>query len=285
MLMQINNREGIMLRTVLFIILLWTSASALPQQALVPGGIAVVEIDGYKPGTKVEFNGRKTTLFKADDNIYALAGLSLNTKPGSYNFKVTDPFGKKMTSSVTVSEKKYDEQHLTIKNKRKVNPNKEDMERINKERIRKQKAKDHWSDVMPDITFIWPTEGRISSIFGLRRFFNEQERRPHSGLDIAAPEGSPILAVANGTVVETGDFFFSGNMIYIDHGQGVITLYAHLSQINVKAGRKVTKGELIGEVGQTGRVTGPHLHFAVLLNGILVDPVYLLPEKIADTIH
>ncbi|MEA3372304.1 MAG: peptidoglycan DD-metalloendopeptidase family protein [Campylobacterota bacterium] len=251
---------------------------ALPQQALVPGGVAVIEIDDYKPGTKISFNGKKTTLFEEDGKFYALAGISLGSKPGSYKISIADPSGKKASSSVNVIEKKYEEQHLTIKNKRKVNPNSDDMERIGREGVIKKKAKNHWSDMLPDVSFVWPTEGRISSVFGLRRFFNEQERRPHSGLDIAAPEGTPIIASADGTVLETGDFFFSGNMIFIDHGHGLVTLYAHLSRIDVKAGQKVKKGELIGAVGETGRVTGPHLHFSVLINSVSVEPTCFLPE-------
>ena len=176
-----------------------------------------------------------------------------------------------------VEYKKYDEQHLTIKNKRKVNPNKQDTERIVAESKRKKKAKQQYTNTEPKVDFIWPVTGRISSIFGLRRFFNEQERRPHSGLDIAADEGTPIKAVADGTVIDAGDFFFSGNMIYLDHGQGVISLYAHMSKIDVKPGDVVKQGDIIGNVGQTGRVTGPHLHFAVIANRTLIDPIYMLP--------
>ena len=132
---------------------------------------------------------------------------------------------------------------------------------------------------MPRPEFIWPADGEISSIFGLRRFFNEQERSPHNGLDIAAAEGTPVRAVADGKVIDSGDFFFSGNMIYVDHGQGIITLYAHLSRLDVKPGDSVKQGDVIGAVGQTGRVTGPHLHFAVYANQNLVDPMFLLPAK------
>ena len=252
---------------------------ALPQQALVPGGIAILGVSDYSPETEITFDGRKTTIFKNGNDWYALAGIPLRTKPGKYEFKIKKKDGLTLQTSVNVVAKKYKEQHLTIKNKRKVNPNKQDMERINKERDRKRAAKMHWSSTYPDIDFIWPVTGEISSIFGLRRFFNEQERNPHNGLDIAAPEGTDIKVTADGTVIETGDFFFSGNMVYVDHGQGLISLYAHLSRIDVKPGDLLRSGDVLGAVGQTGRVTGAHLHFAVIANGVLVDPVYLLPEN------
>ena len=256
-----------------------TVSIAVPEQALVPGGIAVIGLDGDSAGATITFDGRKTTKFWHGQSWYALAGIPLKTEPGEYQFKIQQQDGSMSVSRVDVKRKKYQEQHLTIKNKRKVNPNKQDMERISKERVRKRNAKNHWSETYPDVDFIWPVTGEISSIFGLRRFFNEQERNPHSGLDIAAPEGTDISVTADGTVIETGDFFFSGNMVYVDHGQGLISLYAHLSRIDVKPGDTVRRGDIIGAVGQTGRVTGAHLHFAVMTNGILVDPLYFLPER------
>jgi len=251
---------------------------ALPQQALVPGGIAVLEIEDYAPGTRITFDKRKVTVFKQDDNYYALAGIPLSAKPGEYVFATKSGNGTIRDTRVQVTAKKYREQRLTIKNKRKVNPNPEDNQRIARERPLKLAAKTHWSDVYPDVDFIWPVTGEISSIFGLRRFFNDQERSPHNGLDIAAAEGTPVKVAADGVVVETGDFFFSGNMVFVDHGHGLITLYAHLSRIDVKPGDSLRKGDVLGAVGQTGRVTGAHLHFAVIANNILVDPVFFLPQ-------
>jgi len=260
------------------------SAFALPEQALVPGGIALLQLPAYKADTKIYFDNKRVAVFpytnmQGKSTWYAMAGIDLSSKPGDYEFSIQHANGLSLNTKVTVKYKKYDEQHLTIKNKRKVNPNAEDSKRIASERKRKIKAKKRYSETAPKVDFIWPVTGRISSIFGLRRFFNEQERRPHSGLDIAASEGTPIKAAASGTVLDAGDFFFSGNMIYIDHGQGIISLYAHLSKISVKPGDVIKQGDIIGEVGQTGRVTGPHLHFAVYANQALIDPIFMLPKN------
>jgi murein DD-endopeptidase MepM/ murein hydrolase activator NlpD len=251
---------------------------ALPEQALVPGGIALLQLPAYKADTKIFFDNRRIAVFPYKDTWVAMAGIGLSTKPGDYEFSINQADGLSLKTKVTVKYKKYDEQHLTIENKRKVNPNKDDNKRIAAESVRKKKAKKHFSEITPDVDFIWPVTGRISSIFGLRRFFNEQERSPHNGLDIAAAEGTPVKAAADGKVIDAGDFFFSGNMIYLDHGQGIISLYAHLSEISVKPGDVVKQGDIIGKVGHTGRVTGPHLHFAVLANQTLIDPVFMLPR-------
>jgi murein DD-endopeptidase MepM/ murein hydrolase activator NlpD len=251
---------------------------ALPEQALVPGGIALLQLPDHKEDTKIFFDNQRIAVFPYKNTWVAMAGIGLSTKPGDYEFSINQADGLNLKTKVTVVYKKYDEQHLTIKNKRKVNPNEDDNKRIAAESTRKKKAKQLFTETTPEVDFIWPVTGRISSIFGLRRFFNEQERSPHNGLDIAADEGTPIKAAASGTVIDAGDFFFSGNMIYLDHGQGIISLYAHLSEISVKPGDVVKQGAIIGKVGHTGRVTGPHLHFAIIANQTLIDPVFMLPR-------
>ena len=263
---------------ILFLILPSLS-QALPEKALVPGGIALLAMPDYKEGTVVTFDNEQVAVFPYKNTWIAMAGIPLSTKAGDYEFSIKHHNGITLNSKVTVIAKKYAEQHLTIKNKRKVNPNAEDMKRISKERIRKKKAKTLRTETTPRVDFIWPTEGRISSIFGLRRFFNEQERRPHNGLDIAAASGTPVKATADGSIIDAGNFFFSGNMVFIDHGQGIISLYAHMDSINVKPGDTVKQGQVIGAVGTTGRSTGPHLHFAVFANKTLIDPVYMLPKR------
>jgi len=254
------------------------SVKASPEQELVPGGIALLPLPDYQTGTKVYFNDNRVAIFSNKNTWFAMAGIGLSTAPGNYAFSINQPDGTTQQSKITIKHKKYDEQHLTIKNKRKVNPNKQDTDRIIAESKRKKKAKTQYSATHPQIDFIWPTTGRISSIFGLRRFFNEQERNPHNGLDIATKEGTPIKTTADGIIIESGDFFFSGNMVFIDHGQGIISLYAHMSKIAVKTGDIVKQGDIIGSVGQTGRATGPHLHFAIIANHQLIDPILMLPK-------
>jgi murein DD-endopeptidase MepM/ murein hydrolase activator NlpD len=151
------------------------------------------------------------------------------------------------------------------------------MQRITRESKQINSALRHWSDTQDVVLeFQKPVSGPTSSPYGLRRFFNEQPRKPHSGLDIAAATGTPIQAPAPGTVLDTGDFFFNGNTVLLDHGQGLVTMYCHMSKIGVKPGQTVNTGDSLGEVGMTGRVTGPHLHWGVSLNDARIDPLLFL---------
>ena len=266
----------------LFYILLFTlayhyPALALPHANPVPGGIALVELPAAGDNIKAYFQKKRLAIVYENNKPYALVGIPLSTRAGKQQLQLKTSKGSQQLA-FTVKPKTYKAQYLTIKNKRKVNPYEKDMARINKERKKKNRAKKHWSQRPVHADFITPVKGEISSIFGLRRFFNKQPRRPHSGLDIAAARGTPIHAVADGKVIEAGNFFFSGNMVYIDHGQGLISLYAHMNRIDVKVGDSIKQGQVIGLVGSTGRVTGPHLHLAVIANQTLVDPLLFLDE-------
>lgn len=274
------------------LLVLWTvattsiSAWALPNHDPVPGGIALIPVPASEQSVKIFYKQKPVAIIVDNEKQYAMVGIPLNSKTGKQHIDLQWHDGSKHSLNFEVKAKAYKEQHLTIKNTRKVNPYKKDMDRIIKEKARKTKARKYWTDQPVNFNFIIPVEGRISSIFGLKRFFNKQARRPHTGLDIAATEGTPIQAIESGTVIESGDFFFSGNMIYIDHGQGVISLYAHMHSISVKTGDNIKKGQIIGTVGQTGRVTGPHLHLSIIANQNLIDPVLLLPDlNIAKNDH
>ena len=256
------------------------SVYALPLDATpVPGGIAVIRLPDDVNTATLRYNGRKVLVTQQDGAGYAVIGLSLGTRPGRYHLQGKTTQGKALSLAFAVEAKQYEEQRITIKDKRKVNPEKRDLERIGREKKLIDAALEHWSDRDPIIDFQLPVEGPTSSPFGLRRYFNDQPRNPHSGLDIAAAEGTPIRAPAPGTVIETGDFFFNGNTVLIDHGQGLVTMYCHMSAIDVQPGTVVATGDVIGKVGMTGRVTGPHLHWGVSLNDARIDPALFLPPK------
>ena len=129
-----------------------------------------------------------------------------------------------------------------------------------------------------------PLNGIISSKYGKKRFINGLPRSPHLALDIAAPSGTEIVAPEGGTVILVGNFFYSGNYLIIDHGFGLLSSYSHLSSVNVKLGEYVDQGKKIGEVGATGRVTGPHLHWSIYLNKTRINPESLIVENYLDSI-
>ena len=272
-----------MKRTTILCLLLFITPSlhALPAETTpVPGGIALIELPADTDPASARYKGRKVLVKNEASTYTAIVGLSLGTKPGRYHLSAKTVSGKPLTIAFNVKAKDYEEQRITIKDKRKVNPEKRDMQRITREKRAIDAALEHWSEQDNVVlTFRKPVAGETSSPFGLRRFFNDQPRKPHSGLDIAAPEGTPIAAPAPGTVIETGDFFFNGNTVFIDHGQGLVTMYCHLSAIDVQPGKTVGTGDIIGRIGMTGRVTGPHLHWGVSLNDARVDPkLFLAPE-------
>lgn len=225
----------------------------------------------------VKWNDRQVLTVVDGGRRKAIVGIALATKPGDYTLEVRRGDGPIKSLPIKVLDKKYVEQRLKVP-QRQVDLSPEDAARVEKEQQRIRGSLDSFSTTVPD-TFALrqPVSGERSSSFGLRRFFNDQARNPHSGMDIAAATGTPILAPANGIVLDTGEFFFNGNTVFLDHGSGFVTMYCHLSAIQVKAGDAVKTGQAIGKVGATGRVTGPHLHFGVTLNGAAVDPALFLP--------
>lgn len=255
-----------------------TTLKRLPPSLLVPGGVAVVPT--ATQAAAAYYKGERVMLAEYEGAQYAIIGLALSAKPGMHTFTLETSDGTQETLGFSVAAKTYTEQRLTIKNQRQVNPNAEDMVRIRAESAEMNAAFSSWDETLtPTLTLSVPVDGVRSSSFGHRRFFNDQPRAPHSGMDIAAPEGTPIYAPAEGLVRSTGNYFFNGNTIILDHGHGLISLYCHMNTIDVEVGTQVSAGELIGRVGQTGRVTGPHLHWSVNLNNTRVDPAFFLAEQ------
>lgn len=256
--------------------------AALPRASAVPGGVLVVDVgDAAQPPPIVEWEGRRVVVTKDAGRHKAVVGVALTVNPGNYTLKVRDAGGER-DLPVRIAPKKYTEQKLTVPQSQ-VDLSPEDAARVEKEQQRQRASLDSFSATLPaTFTLLQPTPGLRSDSYGKRRIFNGQARNPHSGMDIAAATGTPIIAPADGVVLDTGNFFFNGNTVILDHGSGFVTLYCHLSAYAVKKGDTVKAGQAIGKVGATGRVTGAHLHFGVLLNGASVDPaLFLAPAKTA----
>lgn len=253
-------------------------ADELPRESRVPGGIAIIEVPGGEEVPQVTFEGRRAAVLKRDAAWVAIIGIPLATKAGRQVLSVATSEGA-VEVPFDVSDKRYRTQHLTIKNERQVDPLPDDLKRINAEQVRSNAALSRFTAVeKPGFSLQSPVKGVRSDSYGFRRFFNGQPRNPHTGMDIAAPKGTPVHAPAAGKIVEAGNFFFNGNTLYIDHGHGLITMYCHLDSIDVKVGDAVAAGQLVGKVGATGRVTGPHLHWGVALNRAMVDPALFIGD-------
>ncbi len=178
--------------------------------------------------------------------------------------------------NVRIADKDYPAQHLTLTESM-VTPPQEVLARIAREREKTVAALNTLSsDRFWSEQFVRPVPGEVSSVFGLRRFLNEQPRAPHRGVDFRGPEGTPVKAMDTGRVILTGDLYFGGKTVIVDHGLGFQTVYMHLSEIKVNEGEYISQGDLVGLVGMTGRATGPHLHLGVYILGETVDPLYLL---------
>lgn len=242
---------------------------ALPfKPSPVPGGVAVVPVPGSKAEPRVTFRGEPVLVRRGAKGWVAVVGIPLSAKAGRDTIEAEG-----RTISFTIRPKRYPEQRIHLKDQRQVTPNVEDEARIAREQALMAPAWRAWPEgLVPSLRFQQPTPGGLTSSFGLRRIFNGEPRAPHAGLDIKAPAGQAVRAPAAGVVVLTGDFFFSGNAVFLAHGEGVVSLFAHLSKVTVTQGQVVKAGDLLGQVGMTGRATGPHLHWSLSLNNARVDP-------------
>lgn len=239
----------------------------------VPGGVAVIDLGDDQTAPQVRYQDKPALVIREDGQRWiAIIGIPLTVTPGQQRLQVDGS-----SRSFQVQPREYRAQHITLKNQRQVTPNPDDLKRIERELAEQTAAYRQFSPNQPsNLLFDRPVEGRLSSPFGLRRFFNGEERNPHSGLDFAAPSGTPIKAPAAGRVILTGDYFFNGKTVFLDHGQGLISMFCHLSAIDVKVGDLLGRGDILGKVGATGRATGPHLHWNVSLNDARVDPAIFI---------
>ena len=246
-----------------------------PREAAVPGGVAHVALDAAAQRPEA-FEGDVPLLVLGDTSGWtALVGIPLSAEPGTVRIRVRGADGERELA-YAVQAKRYTEQHLKV-SPRTVDLSPEDLARHERERAHQQGVIATLSapPTVP-LKMRQPTPGRRSSSFGLRRFFNGQPRNPHSGMDIAAPTGTAVVAPMPATVIDTGNYFFNGHTVWLDHGGGLLSMMCHLSRISAKVGDRLAAGERLGDVGATGRVTGPHLHWTVSLNRASVDPALFL---------
>ena len=292
-----------------------------PMSRAVPGGVAVVPLGAARRAPKAIWNGIPVLVTGSSSGWFAVLGIPLHTlqdrlvlevqdtvpgatragnqastrgKGKARDVETTVPAGKVQSEAsstglrridVPIHPHQYAEQHLKVAPGQ-VTLSKEVLSRHLRERKQSARVMATWTEPVPaSLQLHQPVPGVRSSSFGLRRFFNGQSRNPHGGMDIAAPVGTPVKAAAPGVVIDTGDYFFNGNTVWVDHGAGLLTMYCHLDRIRARVGQRVRTGDVIGTVGKTGRVTGPHLHWSVCLNRTMVDPALFLkaeqPKKAA----
>ena len=226
------------------------------------------------------FSGNRVLIAGDETEWLAVVGIPLEAQAGSKLPLVIERARREpSTLRFAIGPKQYATQRLTVKPGQ-VELSPEDLARYEIERVHLSEMRKTFTEAAPEsFSLMQPCEGSRSNTFGQRRYFNGQPRNPHNGMDIPAAEGAPVVAAGEAKVIDVGDYFFSGNTVILDHGQGFLSLYAHLSAVEVAPGDRVATGARVGRVGATGRVTGPHLHFSVFLNSVAVDPGIFLPEK------
>lgn len=255
---------------------------------IVPGTALRFTVSGADADARVGGTVLETDLvfLRGEDGTWAaFAGVDLDTSPGVYTFHVSAEWGDSANlehaGEITVVAKDYPTEELKVA-ARYVEPPQDVTERIARESAALKRL---WARSTPEKLYdgvtLRPLAGVAGRNFGRRRVFNGKPRSPHSGADLAAPVGTPVPAAARGRVALARDLYYSGNLVVLDHGGGVYTLYAHLSRMDVSEGAMVAAGDIIGQVGATGRVTGPHLHWGARIGEARVDPGRLL-ELLAD---
>jgi murein DD-endopeptidase MepM/ murein hydrolase activator NlpD len=257
-----------------------------PHALAVPGGVARLPLGpaATRPQAQVRQGDADVPVLVVGDAIEwtAVVGIPLAAALGDAHISVVQPDGGGVRQvPYTVAPKQYKEQHLKV-SPRTVDLSPEDQARYERERDHQALVMATFSEqpaggALQSLRMQVPVPGRRSSSFGLRRVFNGQPRNPHSGMDIAAATGTPVVAPLPGKVIDVGDYFFNGGTVWLDHGQGLLSMYCHLSSMDVRVGDVLRAGEAFCKVGATGRVTGPHLHWGVMLNRAMVDPALFVP--------
>ncbi len=252
------------------------AAQPLPQVRLAPGGVAVLDLGPAAEAPQVRQAGVPVMVTGSPAGWTAVVGIALDAKPGDVPLQVKAASGTESTLSFHIGPFRYAEQRLTVAPGQ-VDLSAENLARHQREREHQAGMIATFSEPAPAaLRMQAPVAGPRSGSFGLRRIFNGQPRAPHSGMDIAAASGTPVRAPLAGRVIDTGDYFFNGRTVWIDHGAGLLSMVCHLSAVEVAVGDRLAAGQAVGAVGATGRATGPHLHWSLSLNRVMVDPALFL---------
>lgn len=238
-------------------------------------------VTGQAPkGSRITLDGK--ALRVAADGRFVF-GFGRDQEPEAV-LRIRLPDGSSQDRRIAVIKREYQIQRIEGLPPRQVSPSPEDLERIKRERaligqaFGRDSANTGFAPGFAN-AFAWPVLGPISGVYGSQRILNGEPRAPHFGVDVAMPTGTPVAAAADATVaLAQADLFYTGGTVILDHGHGLSTLYAHLSAVSVQGGQTVRQGETIGRIGATGRVTGPHLHWAANWFSVKLDPALLVPQ-------
>nr|VFJ55454.1 MAG: Murein DD-endopeptidase MepM and murein hydrolase activator NlpD, contain LysM domain [Candidatus Kentron sp. FW] len=273
---KIGFRKGLYFLALIIFFCQTPSQATLARDVELAGPLAQgALIQGHTdPEAQVVFKDRKVRI--SPEGLF-LIGFGRNEAP-TVDLVVTFPDGYRIRKTLSIKQRKYKTQRIDGLPKKKVSPTKLDLNGI-REETAKVKAARTRDDARTDFLegFIWPVKGRITGVYGSRRILNGKERRPHFGIDIAVPTGTPVRAPASGIVtLAHPDMFFSGGTLILDHGHGLSSSFLHLERILVEEGKHVRQGDIIAEVGATGRATGPHLDWRMNLFKTRIDPQLLV---------
>jgi murein DD-endopeptidase MepM/ murein hydrolase activator NlpD len=244
-----------------------------------PGGIYITEISKAEYNQDLLIDGQKILKWNKGNKFYVLYGLSYHLKTEQHNFEIKNKDGAVLREiGINIVQKNFRTQKINV-NKKYTKPTDKILKKIKKDKIKLVEARRIWFENNPDMEFILPVKGITTGIFGTKRFYNGIEGNYHNGFDIAADTGTPIVAPSSGKITLTGNFFYNGKTIILDHGRSLKSIMIHLDEILVEENQYVEKGQIIGKVGTTGKSTGAHLHWSVLVNNTYVDPELLIDKS------
>ena len=259
-----------------FLILIIACNNIYSKEKLYAGAVAYLPLSKNESNDYFYYKNRLVTKIQKKNEYYLMFGIPYYSDEG-FNEYIFRSSSREKKIRLKVNKKKYDSQYITIKKYK--TKTKEDIARISTERNQLIEAKKKIYNQYPDIQFIMPSDGVTSGVYGTQRYYNGKKGRFHNGHDIAAEIGTYIFSPSAGKVMLTGDYYYNGKFVMINHGNNLISMFLHMDDISVSKDDIVRKGQKIGTIGNTGLSTGPHLHWSVIANNEYIDPLVLIENK------